>query len=103
MRPLYYYVIPAILVFALATYGVYQLYRSKVNEQSPTPTPTPSPFSSPARFPTSETPSQASPVLGTTSAPPDDQPATGPSLTYYLIIAGAIPTGLYLARYKKRI
>lgn len=77
MRSFYYYVIPAVLVFVLAGYGIYQLYRSKVEEK---PIPTPSPLSSPVGFPTSPTPKVSpSPVLGTGTGTvtPSTQPEAG--------------------------
>lgn len=77
MRSLYYWVIPAVLVFVLAAYGIYQLYKSAVEEK---PIPAPSPVSSPVGFPTSPTPKVSpSPVLGTGTGAvtPSTQPEAG--------------------------
>lgn len=85
-----------LIVAAAVTYFLYQRRVGSV-EITSLPSPTPSPQSG---FPTDD-------ILGETASPSplaiNSQPATGPSFTYYLIMFAAIPVGLYLARFKKRI
>ena len=86
-------VVAIIVAAALGSYSIWKK-RTAVPGTSQTPTPPPQSFGSM----TSPTPS---PVLGAST--PNSQPATGPALSYYAVLLGAISSGLYLARYKKRL
>lgn len=85
-----------IAIAALAAFGLFKLFQAKTT--TPTASVSPSPQASPAGFGAQISPAP-SPVLG---AVVDQQPQTGPSFTYYVVIFSAIPAGLYLARYKRR-
>jgi len=76
MKSVYYYVIPAIFVFVLAAFGIYQLYKSRVDNSVIMPSPTATPvgfFASPS--PNINT--NSSPVLGTNANTPNSQPEAG--------------------------
>lgn len=85
-----------VVIFALAAFGLFRLFQAKTPVPSVNESPTAQ--ASPAGFGSEISPTPAT-VLGAT---PNQQPATGPSLTYYVVIFGLVSTGLYLARFKKR-
>lgn len=85
-----------VVILTLAAFGLFRLFQAKTTVPSVSESPTAQ--TPPAGFGAEISPTPAT-VLGAT---PDQQPATGPSLTYYVVIFGLVSTGLYLARFKRK-
>lgn len=85
-----------VVIFALAAFGLFRFFQAKT-AVVPSTDVSSSPQASPAGFDSEISPTPAT-VLGTT---PDQQPTTGPSLAYYVVILGLVSTGFYLARFKR--
>lgn len=85
-----------VVVFALAALGLFRFFQAKTLVPSASTSPTPQ--ASPAGFGLEISPEPAT-VLGAT---PNQQPATGPSLAYYVVLFGLASTGFYLARFNRK-
>lgn len=85
-----------VVIFALAAFGLFRFFQAKT--AIPSASESPAAEASPAGFGAEISPPPAT-VLGAT---PNEQPATGPSLTYYVVIFGLVSTGFYLAGFKRR-